>query len=153
MSENDDNTSSIPNIYDARDGVLESRDDVLYGLPAIVRLLSKRNSDKKGRYFTEQILVKFADEISDISEIPLEEHEITHERSYIDHANLILYVLLPKETDPKRKATLRHEYNKDYSLGIDDMKTRAAIIAYTGLSESERDKIKNEEKGDAEPDQ
>ena len=53
--------------------------------------------------------------------------------------------LLPKETDPKRKATLRHEYNKDYSLGIDDMKTRAAIIAYTGLSESERDKIKNED--------
>ena len=146
IDDENDLNASIPDLYEARFGVLKSQDDIQFGLPSLVRRLGKRKEDRKGRYFIEQVLVKFADEIESIKEIPIEANSINHERTYIDHANLILYVLLPTIKDHKKRASIRHEYNKEYSMGIDDLKTRAAITAYIGLPSQERKILIEQEK-------
>lgn len=143
--------ASIPNLREARLGVLNSMEDVQFGLPGIVRLLSKRKKNRKGRYFIEQVLVKFADEIEEIDEITVQGESVKHERTFIDHANLILYVLLPKLGDSKQKDSIRHDYNMDYTLGMDDLKTRAALTAYIGLPAEHRQTLIDEEKNMDEP--
>lgn len=132
-------TSQLPEIPDLSEplrGVLHSEDEV-YGLRGVVRILSNRGRSGKNGYFFEGIKVVFASEINE---------KVTHEKTFLDYENLEIVVKLPDPVDPIKKELIRHHYNKEYTLGADDMKTRSAITAFAGLDEHTKKALVEAEK-------
>lgn len=127
----------IPNLGEALRGVLHSEDELQYGLRGVVRILSSRRGDGKSGYFFQGFKVLFASELNE---------RIEHEETYLDHANLKIVIKLPDPKDPQNRETIRHEYTKQYTLGADDLKTRAALIAFAGLDESTKESLVENEK-------
>lgn len=127
--------STPPNLYEARKGVLKSTDDVIYGLPAVVRILS-RNQGKRG-YFIQEFEVLFASELNE---------QVEHEKTFIDHKNLKVIIKLPDPQNEREKEAIRHATVMDYTLGVDDLKSRAGLIVYYGSDDETKKKLIAREK-------
>lgn len=124
-----------PNFYEARKGVLKSTDDVVYGLPAVVRILS-RNQGKRG-FFIQEFEVLFASELKE---------DVEHEKTFIDHKNLKVIIKLPDPPNEHERESIRHATVMDYTLGVDDLKSRASLIVYYGSDEATKKKLIAREK-------
>ena len=133
----DENNGVIlpPDLKEARKNVLVTEDDLKYGLRAVVRILSRKRG-KRG-YFIEEFEVKFASELQE---------EIHYEKTLIDHENLKIIIKLPDPPSNESKEVIRHSVIKDYTLGIDDLKTRAGLIAYEGFDEKAKKLLIDREK-------
>jgi hypothetical protein len=118
--------AEIPNLGEALRGVISSTEELEYGLRGVVRILSGRGKAGKNGYFFEGFKAVFASEIGE---------DVLHEETFLDYENLKIIIKLPDPTDPKQKELIRHQYLKQYTLGADDLKTRAALIAFAGLDE------------------
>ena len=120
--------TEIPNLGEALRGVITSTEELEYGLRGVVRILSGRGGKSgKNGYFFEGFKAVFASEIGE---------EIQHEETFLDYENLKIIIKLPDPKDPTEKELIRHQYLKQYTLGADDLKTRAALVAFAGLDES-----------------
>ena len=124
-----------PDLNKPRRGVLHSQEELEYGLKGIVRILSHR----KGRrgYFIQEFEVQFASELNE---------KVPYEKTFIDHENLKVIVKLPDPKDQKEKEIIRHELLKDYTMGIDDLKTRAGLIVLEGMDDEARSILIEREK-------
>lgn len=120
-------STEIPDLSETLRGVLHSEDELQYGLRGVVRILSSRGRSGKNGYFFEGFKVLFSSELGE---------EIEHEETFLDYENLKIIIKLPDPKDNKSREIIRHQYIKQYTLGADDLKTRAAIIAFAGLDES-----------------
>jgi hypothetical protein len=83
--------------------------------------------NRKNGYFFEGFKTVFASEIGE---------QIDHEETFLDHDSLKIIIKLPDPADPSMKEAIRHEITKDYTLGADDIKTRAALVAFDSLTEN-----------------
>lgn len=119
--------AEIPDLGQALRGALHSEDELRYGVRAVVRILSNRGRTGKNGYFFEGVRVVFGSEINEV---------IRHEETFLDHENLKIVVKLPDPKSPSDKEIIRHQYTKHYTLGADDLKTRAAITLFAGLDDS-----------------
>ncbi|NUN07193.1 MAG: hypothetical protein HUU57_15715 [Bdellovibrio sp.] len=127
----------IPDLGEALRGVLHSEDELQYGLRGVVRILSNRGRNGKNGYFFEGFKVVFGSEINE---------EVSHEETFLDYENLKIIVKLPDPKDSKSKEIIRHQYTKHYTLGADDLKTRAAMVAFAGLDDSTKETLVASEK-------
>jgi len=119
----------IPNITEPLRGILKSTEELEYGLRGVVRILGGRGKSRKNGYFFEGFKTVFASEIGET---------IEHEETYLDHDSLKIIIKLPDPPDPEMKEAIRHQITKDYTLGADDLKTRAALIAFDSLNEDSK---------------
>ena len=137
----------IPNALQPLQGVLKS-DEELYGIRGVVRILSGHGRGGKNAYFFEGFKVVFGSEIGE---------EILHEETFLDHENLKIIIKLPNPADSALKESIRRQATKDYTLGADDLKTRAALVAFDALDanakrsivEKEREYERAKQKGSA----
>ncbi|HEX7673547.1 MAG TPA: hypothetical protein VF412_05220 [Bdellovibrio sp.] len=127
----------IPDLGEALRGVLHSEDELQYGLRGVVRILSNRGKSGKNGYFFEGFKVSFASELGEV---------IEHEETFLDYENLKIIIKLPDPKDSKNKEVIRHQYTKQYTLGADDLKTRAAIVAFAGLDDTTKEALVETEK-------
>lgn len=125
----------IPNLYDARRNVIKGQDELEYGLRGVVRILSRN----KGRssYFIQEFEAKFASELNEV---------VPYEKTFVDHENLKVIIKLPDPPNEHEKEIIRHAIVKDYTLGVDDLRTRAGLIAWEGMDESTKRKLIEAEK-------
>ena len=63
---------------------------------------------------------------------------IRHEETFLDYENLKIIIKLPDPADPSMKEVIRHQITKEYTMGADDLKTRAALVAFDGLADGTR---------------
>jgi hypothetical protein len=124
-SDNDESMTRIPNIVKPLSSIFKSEEELEYGLRGVVRILAGRG--KKNGFFFEGFKTVFASEIG--------EH-VEHEETFLDHVNLKIIIKLPDPPDPEMKESIRHHITLDYTMGADDLKTRAALVAYNSLKES-----------------
>ena len=129
--------SEVPNLGEPLKGVINSTDELEYGLRGVVRILSGRGKAGKNGYFFEGFKAVFGSEIGE---------DIEHEETCLDHGNLKIIIKLPDPQDPKQKEMIRHHYLKQYTLGADDLKTRAALVAFAGLDDSTKQSLIEKEK-------
>lgn len=122
-------------VQGTRKEVLNSKDDLEYGLRGVVRLLARRG--KRTGYFFERIQVVFNAEVT---------HEVTHEQTYLDHENLKIIIELPDPDDESLKEEIRSQKNQSYTLGADDYKTRAALSAWDSLDPTTKQALIKSEK-------
>lgn len=127
----------IPDLGEALRGVLRSKEELQYGLRGVVRILGNRGSHGKNGYFFEGFRVLFASELNEA---------IQYEETFLDYENLKIVVKLPDPKDPQNKEVIRHQYTKQYTLGADDLKTRAALVAFASLDDSTKDSLVESEK-------
>lgn len=130
-------SAEIPDLGEALRGVLHSEDELQYGLRGVVRILSSRGRTAKNGYFFEGFKVLFSSELREIVE---------HEETFLDYENLKIAIKLPDPKDTKNREVIRHQYTKQYTLGADDLKTRAAIIAFAGLDDATKESLIEAEK-------
>lgn len=126
-----------PNLTMPLRGVIRSDDELEYGLRGVVRILSGRGKDGKNGYFFEGFKAVFGSEIGE---------DIRHEETFLDYENLKIVIKLPDPEDPEQKEVIRHQYVKQYTLGADDLKTRAAVVAFSSLDESTKEALIAKEK-------
>jgi hypothetical protein len=126
-----------PNLNEPLKGVLNSTEELEYGLRGVVRILSGRGKAGKNGYFFEGFKAVFASEIGE---------DIRHEETFLDYENLKIVIKLPDPEDPKQKELIRHQYIKQYTLGADDLKTRAALVAFAGLDSQTKQTLIAKEK-------
>lgn len=131
------NHAEIPDIGEPLKGALRSADELEYGLRGVVRILSGRGKAGKNGYFFEGFKAVFASEIGE---------DIQHEETFLDYENLKIVIKLPDPSDQQKKELIRHQYLKQYTLGADDLKTRAALVAFAGLDESTKQSLIEKEK-------
>ncbi len=127
----------IPDFGKAFKGVLRSEEELQYGLRGVVRILSNRGKNGKNGYFFEGFKVQFASELKEI---------ILNEEVFLDYENLKIIIKLPDPKESKNKEVIRHEYTRQYALGADDLKTRAALVAFSGLDDSTKEALVLNEK-------
>lgn len=127
----------IPQLREPLKGALKSTDELQYGLRGVVRILSGRGRAGRNGYFFEGFKVAFASEIGE---------EIQFEETFLDYENLKIIIKLPDPDDPKKRELIRHEYLRQYTLGADDLKTRAALVAFAGLDDSTKHSLIEREK-------
>ena len=127
----------IPDLGEALRGVLRSEDELQYGLRGVVRILGNRGKNGKNGYFFEGFKVLFASELNE---------DIQHEETFLDYENLKIIIKLPDPKDPQNKEIIRHQYTRQYTLGADDLKTRAALVAFAGLDDSTKETLVENEK-------
>lgn len=118
-----------PNLSEPVQNVLHSSDDLEFGLRGVVRILSGRGKAGRNGYFFEGFKALFASELGE---------EILFEETFLDYENLKIVIKLPDPLDSTQKDMIRREYLKQYTLGADDLKTRAALVAFAGLDENAR---------------
>lgn len=124
-----------PDLKEARKGILHSTDDLEFGLRAVVRILSR--SRGKSGYFIQEFEALFASEL---------EEEVLYEKTFIDHENLRIIIKLPEPRNQMERERIRHEVLKEYTLGIDDLRTRAGLIVFEGMDEASRKLLIEKEK-------
>jgi hypothetical protein len=129
--------AEIPKIGEPLRGVIRSTDELEYGLRGVVRILSGRGKAGKNGYFFEGFKAVFGSEIGE---------DIQFEETFLDYENLKIIIKLPDPKDPETKELIRHQYLKQYTLGADDLKTRAALVAFAGLDDSTKETLINKEK-------
>lgn len=134
----DDELSKIPDLSEARKGILKNPEELEYGLRAMVRILGRRKG-AVGGYFFSGFVVKFADELNS-------NKEVKHEETYLDYEKLKIFILLPKPAEGENREMIRHQFTMDYTMGADDLKTRAALIAFQGLDEKAKKMVIEKEK-------
>lgn len=125
-----------PDLAKNRKGVLSSIDELEFGLRGVVRILS-RSKGKRG-YFIQEFEALFGSELNE---------DIKYEKTFIDHENLKILIKLPNPSNQSEKEKVRHEALKSYTLGIDDLRTRAGLIVLEGMDDQvKRTLIANEKK-------
>ena len=129
--------SEIPNLSEPLRGAIHSADELEYGLRGVVRILSGRGKAGKNGYFFEAFKAVFASEIGE---------DIQFEETFLDYENLKIIIKLPDPKDPKQKEIIRHQYIKQYTLGADDLKTRAGLVAFASLDEATKQALITKEK-------
>lgn len=127
--------TEIPDLSGSIRNVIHSEDELQYGLRGVVRILSHRRG--KTGYFFEGFHVLFASELNE---------NIEHEETYLDYENLKIIIKLPDPKDPANREIIRHQYTRQYTLGADDLKTRAALVAFSGLDELTKKALVESEK-------
>jgi hypothetical protein len=129
--------AEIPRLEEPLKGVIKSTDELEYGLRGVVRILSGRGKAGKNGYFFEGFRAVFASEIGE---------DIQFEETFLDYENLRIVIKLPDPKDPKQKEAIRHQYLRQYTLGADDLKTRAALVAFAGLDDSTKQALIEQER-------
>lgn len=128
---------AIPDFGKILKGVVKSEDELQYGLRGVVRILSSRGRNGKNGYFFEGFQVLFASELKE---------KILSEEVFLDYENLKIIIKLPDPREAKNKELIRHEYTRQYALGADDLKTRAALVAFSGLDDATKVALVENEK-------
>lgn len=129
--------AEVPKLGEPLKEVIKSTDELEYGLRGVVRILSGRGKAGKNGYFFEGFRAVFASELGE---------DIKFEETFLDHENLKIVIKLPDPIDPSKKELIRHEYVKQYTLGADDLKTRAALVAFAGLDDPTKKSLIQKEK-------
>lgn len=124
-----------PDLYEARRGIIRSVDELEFGLPAVVRILSQNKA--MSSYFIQEFEAMFASELNEA---------VPYEKTFIDHKNLKVLIKLPDPPNERDKEIIRHAIIRDYTLGTDDLKTRAALIALDGTDQETKKKLIEQEK-------
>jgi hypothetical protein len=137
-SKRDSSLSKIPDLIQPLRGILKSDEELEYGLRGVVRILGRRGKNGKNGYFFEGFKTVFASEIGE---------EIQYEETFLDYENLKIVIKLPDPLDSSMKESIRHQITKDYTLGADDLKTRAALVAFEGLDDKTKKSLIEKEKG------
>jgi hypothetical protein len=135
---NNEKNSEIPNLSKSPKCILKNTEELEYGLRAVVRILSRRKGAASG-YFFNGFIVRFADELDHT-------RKILHEETFLDYENLKIVILLPAPSQDGEREIIRHQFLVDYTMGADDLKTRAALIAFRGLDESTKNAVIENEK-------
>ena len=136
-SKNKNTMEQIPNIAAPLQAVLRSDEELKYGLRGVVRILGGRGTNGRNGYFFEGFKTVFASEIGE---------RIDHEEVFLDYENLKIIIKLPDPSDPTMREAIRHQITKDYTMGADDLKTRAALVAFEGLSDETKRALIEKEK-------
>ena len=129
--------TEIPDLAAPRKGIINSTDELEYGIPGVVRILSGRGKGGRNGYFIGGFQAVFASEINE---------EIQFEETYVDHENLKIIIKIPDPADPSQKETIRSNRLREYTLGADDLKTRAAVVAFASLDEATKKSLISKEK-------
>lgn len=129
----------IPDIanVEALKGVLTSTDELEYGVRGVVRILSGSGKSGKIKYFMEGFRALFASELGE---------KVDFAYTTLDHENLVIIIKLPDPKDPSQKESVRHYYLREYTMGADDLKTRAALTAFAGLDAEAKQALISKEK-------
>ena len=127
--------NKTPGLLKPTPGVIQSEEELKYGLKGVVRLLGRQGS--KSGYFFERIVVIFN------SELP---HKVEYEQTYLDHENLRIIIELPDPEDSSLKEKIRSQTSQSYTFGADDYKTRAALSAWEGLNQRTKEAVIQKEK-------
>ena len=134
MSKRNNNMNS-PHLNEGRKGVITHIEELEFGLKGVVRILS-RSKGKRG-YFIQEFEALFASELDE---------DVKYEKTYIDHENLKIVIKLPNPANNDERERLRHEVLKNYTLGIDDLRTRAGLIILEGMDEQTKKMLIQKEK-------
>ena len=128
--------SKTPDLNKSRRGVIQNYEELEYGLRAVVRILGHRKGYRG--YFIQEFEVLFASELKE---------KVPYEKTFIDHKNLKVIVKLPDPPEGSDdKEMIRHGILKDYTMGIDDLKTRAGLIVLEGIDDETRKILISKEK-------
>ncbi len=127
----------VPDFGKVLKGALRSEEELQYGLRGVVRILSNRGRKGRNGYFFEGFQVLFASELKE---------QVLSEEVFLDYENLKIIIKLPDPKDSKNKELIRHEYTRQYALGADDLKTRAALVAFSGLDDATKEALVENEK-------
>jgi hypothetical protein len=131
-------SQQIPNFNQSLQETIHSVDELQFGLPGVIRILSRRGKNQKNEYFFEGFKVLFSSELDE---------PVFCEEVFLDYENLKIIIKLPDPKDSRNKEVIRHEYIRHYALGADDMKTRSAIVAFASLDKTAKKiLIQNEKK-------
>ncbi len=128
---------SAPDLSASRKSVMRSEEDLKYGVGGIVRILSGRGRNGKCDYFFEGFNVVFSSEVDE---------NIDYEEVYLDHKNLKIIIKLPDPNDISKKESIRHAVTMDYVASADDLKSRAALVLFEGLTDEARQALIEKEK-------
>lgn len=129
--------SRPPNLLEKRQDIIHSKDELEFGLMGVIKILSKRKG--KSGYFIQEFEALFASELQE---------EVLAERTYIDHENLKIIIKLPDPENAREKELIRHEIVKDYTLGVDELKTRAGLIVMESMDSKTKSLIIDKEKSE-----
>ena len=101
----------------------------------LVRILSHRKGSRG--YFIQEFEAYFASELKE---------EIRYEKTFIDHENLKVIIKLPNPVNEQERENIRRKTLNYYTMGIDDLKTRASLIVLEGMNDEAKETLIKKEK-------